>query len=333
MPRTSVVIPVHNWASLTRQCLDALFDTPSGTEDVEIVVVDDASSDATPETLAAYGSRIRTVHHPTNTGFGRACNDGAAAATASEYLVFLNNDTIPQPGWLGALIAECEAYPRAAVVGSQLLFPNGTIQHAGVVICQDGYPRHVYSGFPAHHPAVNKARRFQAVTAACALFRRPVFDQVHGFDTAFRNGYEDVDLCLRIGALGHEVRYCPQSVLYHLESLSRATRTAEYLHNDALYRERWGERARPDDVDFYLEDGLITFTYGDYYPVRIEIEPLLGVSRESDESGADRLLAARARQVFELLRDNIRLASLLREAEGRTSKPAISPASGVGGDR
>ncbi len=322
MPRCSVIIPVHNWASLTKQCLDTLLRTPAAADDFEVVVVDDASNDSTPALLRSYGVRIRSVRHATNTGFGASCNDGAAVASATHYLVFLNNDTIPQPGWLDALVTEVEAHPRTAVVGSQLLFPNHTIQHAGVVICQDRYPRHIYTGFPAHHPAVNKSRRFQVVTAACALYRRSVFEEQGGFDVAFRNGYEDVDLCLRLGAAGHEVRYCHRSVLFHLESLSRATRTADYLHNDALYQARWGERVRPDEFDYYVEDGLLKVSYSDYYPIELELSPFLGVTRTAGNGTADHLLGTRARQVFALQRDNLRLAALLREAETRATDKA-----------
>src|SRR5439155_17167350 len=103
-----------------------------------------------------------------NGGFAAACNDGVAAAEGDE-LVFLNNDTIPTKGWLDAMLAYAKDRPRVAVVGSKLLFPNDTVQHAGVIICQDGNPRHLYTGFPADHPAVNRSRRLQAVTAACML--------------------------------------------------------------------------------------------------------------------------------------------------------------------
>jgi len=315
MPRCSIIIPVHNWASVTRQCLETVFAVSSPTHEIEVVVVDDASTDTTPEMLASFGDRITVVRHTTNTGFGVACNDGVAAARASEYVILLNNDTVPQPGWLQALIEDSEAHPGTAVVGSQLLFPNATIQHAGVVICQDRCPRHIYSGFPAHHPAVNKSRRFQIVTAACALIRRAVFEQIGGFDPAFRNGYEDVDLCLRIGEIGHEVRYCHRSVVYHLESLSRVMRTSQDRKNQELLRKRWLDRVRVDDLDYYLEDGLLQFSYGDYFPVEMRIDPLLGVARESDADAAHRLIASRARQVFDLLRENIRLANRLREAE------------------
>src|SRR5207245_1427816 len=103
MARCSVVIPVHGKASLTAQCLDALFRGPEEGVELEVVVVDDASPDRTEQMLAGYGDRIRVVTHPENTGFAGACNDGAAAASG-EFLVFLNNDTVPLPGWLSALV-------------------------------------------------------------------------------------------------------------------------------------------------------------------------------------------------------------------------------------
>ena len=215
----SIIIPVFNKAALTRQCLDTLLSLPE-TEHAEIIVVDDGSTDDTPEVLAQYGQRIRAVRHETNSGFATACNDGAAAA-AGEYLVFLNNDTIPKAGWLEALLNYAKTHPKAGVVGSKLLFPDDTIQHAGIVICQDRVPRHIYTGFPADHPAVNKSRPYQAVTGACLLIQRKLFQEVGGFDISFVNSCEDIDLCLRLAERGYEAHYCKDSVLYHLESVSR----------------------------------------------------------------------------------------------------------------
>src|SRR5688572_16403335 len=148
MPRCSVIIPVFNRASLTRQCLAVLLTVPSASTEFEVIVVDDGSSDLTPQVLADHSERIRIVTHAANQGFAASCNDGAAVATG-EYLVFLNNDTIPKGGWLDALVRHAEAHPEAAVVGSKLVFPNNTIQHAGIVVCHDGYTRHIYAGFPA----------------------------------------------------------------------------------------------------------------------------------------------------------------------------------------
>jgi GT2 family glycosyltransferase len=330
MPKCSVIIPVYNKASLTGQCLDALLARPPEHVDCEILVVDDVSTDGTPQLLAGYGDRIRVLRHTTNSGFATACNDGAAAASG-DYLVFLNNDTIPQAGWLDALARYADGHPRAAVVGSKLLYPDDTIQHAGVIICQDRYPRHLYAGFPADHPAVNKSRRFQIVTAGCALVRRRPFEQVGGFDTAFRNGNEDVDLCLRLGESGYEVHYCHESVLYHLESVSEG-RFKYVEENTRLYRDRWAHRVRPDDVQYYLEDGLLTISYwGEQYPVHLEIAPLLGVVAGGErERQADRLLAERSRRVIELLKDNVRLNLRVREAEFQAAAPRNGPAPAPG---
>ncbi len=305
--RVAVVVPVFNQASLTAQCLERLL----GDASCEIVVVDDASTDATPELLGGYRDRIKVVTHRANRGFARSCNDGASAAAAGDYLVFLNNDTLPQPGWLRALVAYADAHPAAAVVGAKLLFPDRTIQHAGVVICQDRYPRHLYTGFPAEHPAVNRPRRFQIVTGACMLVRRAVFVQAGGFDPAFRNGFEDVDLCLRLGERGHQIHYCPASEVVHLESVSPG-RFRRDRENVSLYRKRWLARVEPDDVRYYLEDGLLRFGYEGRFPVCLEVSPRLAALDGAGRSGErERLLRQRNREVAELQRENTRLSVAL----------------------
>ncbi len=314
MPKCSIIIPVHNHASLTRQCLNTLLAHPPLGGDFEIIVVDDASNDITESLLANYGKHIRVLTHKENLGFAVACNDGAAISSG-ENLVFLNNDTIPESGWLEALVDYAAGRANVAVVGSKLLFPNNTIQHAGMVICQDLYPRHLYSGFPADHPAVNKSRRFQMVTAACSLVRRDAFEKVGGFDTAFTNGYEDVDLCLRLGEKGYETHYCHGSVLCHLEAASRDPRGQQEKHNSRLYLSRWAHRVQPDELRYYFEDNLIRIVYREFYPLEMEISPLLAViGGDESERVADRLLNARSRQVFELSRENIELRQFMQES-------------------
>jgi GT2 family glycosyltransferase len=322
-PRCSIIVPVFNRAWLTRQCIDVLLSDPPVETDREIIVVDDASSDTTSQILASYGDQIRVIAHEANTGFATACNDGAAAA-AGEYLVFLNNDTLPFKGWLDALVRYADRHPKAAVVGSKLLFPDDTIQHAGVAITEDRGPRHIYAGFPADHPAVNKSRRFQIVTAACALFRRGPFEDAGGFDDSFVNGFEDVDLCLRLGELGHEVHYCHEAALYHLEEATRDR--SDYLQNYELYIRRWRHKVEPDAFLRYIEDGLVQLRFADRFPFFLKVSPLLAVIEgEEREREADRLLADRARQVFELSRDNVTLRLKLAEA-GIESGPFQSSA-------
>lgn len=317
MLKCSIVIPVYNHSSLTRQCLDAVFHTlPTGFA-TEIIVVDDHSQDQTHEMLTSYGQGIRIVDHEMNTGFAVACNDGAAAA-AGDFLVFLNNDTIPQPGWLDALVRYATGHPRAAVVGAKLLYPDNTVQHAGVAIHSDHYPWHLYAGFPADHPAVNVSRRFLAVTAACALVRREAFMEVAGFDSAFRNGYEDVDLCLRLGKLGYEVHYCHDCEVYHLESMSEG-RHAHEEANVHLYASRWAHRVQPDNVHYYLEDDLLRIENATLYPIKFSLSPLLGTLTDDRETEMDQLLQRRAAQVFTLIKENAELRQRIGEGQPDTA--------------
>ncbi|HTL56543.1 MAG TPA: glycosyltransferase family 2 protein [Candidatus Limnocylindrales bacterium] len=303
MPRSSIIIPVFNQAALTHQCLQTLI--AQGTN--ELIVVDDASTDNTPQLLESYRDRVRVIKHSENQGFAAACNHGAAVATG-QYLVFLNNDTIPQPSWLEALENHADLHSQAAVVGSKLLYPDERVQHAGVVICQDRYPRHLYRGFPAAHPAVRKSRRFQIVTGACMLVRREAFEAARGFDPAFRNGFEDVDLCLRLGCAGFEVHYCAESVLHHLESVSPG-RLRRARANVALYRERWLSRVHPDDFEYYAADGLIRLTYEGDYPLGLEVSPLLAcVDDNTRRAELEHRLRDLGRAVAELARENTKLS-------------------------
>ena len=310
--KCSVIIPVFNRAGLTRQCVDLLLAEPPAETDRELIVVDDASTDGTPELLAGYGDAVRAVTHEENKGFATSCNDGAAAARG-EYLVFLNNDTLPLKGWLDALVRYADGHPQAAIVGSKLLFPDDTVQHAGVAITEDHNPRHIYAGFPADHPAVNKSRRFPIVTAGCALFRREPFEEAGGFDDSYVNGFEDVDLCLCIGELGHEVHYCHEAVLYHLEMATRSHRG--HADNHLLYRRRWAHKVEPDAMRYYLEDGLFSIRFAERYPFFVDIAPELAlIDDEERQPAADRLLAARSRQVYDLSRENVLLKMQLAEA-------------------
>lgn len=305
VPTCAVVIPTYEGALLTRACLNALLSHPPAHCQMRVVVVDDASSDGTREMLEEeYDSAVTAVVHGQNRGFAVSCNDGARAGEECEYLVFLNNDTIPTAGWLDALIDFAAKTPEAAAVGAKLLFPNGTIQHAGVTISQDRWPRHLYAGFPGEHPAVSRSRAVAAATAACLLVRREDFEKLGGFDAAFHNGYEDVDLCLRLGQLGREVWYCHDSVVYHLESVTRwpTGRAQDLENNERLYEERWRGKVSPDDLQHYLEDGLLELEYGSTYPLTFAVAPDLGVVRSDAKELTDleRLLSVRSQQVMVL---------------------------------
>jgi len=250
----SIIIPVWNKVELTQQCLVAL---GSATEDVsfELIVVDNHSTDSTPQLLSSLGGDVRIITNDENLGFAKACNQGAAVATG-EYLVFLNNDTIPLKGWLSALVDEVRTHPDVTVVGSKLLYQDGTTQHAGVAIDRNNLtPYHIYNGFAADHPAVNKRRELNSVTAACLLIRRPAFAELGGFDEGFLNGFEDVDLCLRVREKQGRIVYQPRSVLYHLESQTPGRKEHDQANAHRL-RHRWGHCWwLVDDDSIYAGDG------------------------------------------------------------------------------
>ena len=202
-PRVSIIIPLFNNLEFTKQCLEALIqNTPD--ELYEVIIVDNASTDGTHEFLASLKGDVTVITNETNLGFAKACNQGAHAASG-EYLVFLNNDTIPHPDWLTELVKTADEHEDIGIVGSKLLFPNGTIQHAGVVIVETPSGKlgnHIYWGFPGNFKQANIARDFQVLTAACMLISRDLFFSADAFDERYINGMEDVDLCLKVRNLG-----------------------------------------------------------------------------------------------------------------------------------
>ncbi len=256
----SIIIPVFNRVELTQQCLTALAKVTDGIR-YEVIVVDNASTDETKKLLSALGGDIQIVTNETNLGFAKACNQGAHLSRG-KYLVFLNNDTIPLSGWLENLIQEVETNATVDVVGSKLLYPDDTIQHAGVVFSKyfEQTPHHIFAGAANNLPAVNSRREFQAVTAACMLVRKETFQKIGGFDEEFVNGFEDIDFCLKVRQLGKKVVYQPRSCLYHLESQSSGRK----IHDEAnakLFSSRWSYLWLVDEDVVADESGYVMEQY------------------------------------------------------------------------
>lgn len=223
----SIIIPNRNQAGLLHRCLASIYRLTSQAT-YEIIVVDDHSQDA--QTLALYRQytdqkpNFRVIDGKTPFNFSRACNQGAQVAQG-DLLLFLNNDTeILSASWLQNLIGWANL-PGVGAVGAKLLYPNGRVQHAGVVIGLEGHASHVFSGIqddpftPYGH--VDWTRNVSAVTAACMLVPREAFWQVGGFDEQFTIAFGDIDLCLRLQDRGYRIVYTPDSVLIHHEGKSR----------------------------------------------------------------------------------------------------------------
>ncbi len=251
----SIIIPVFNKLDLTTQCLTNLAKVTNGCS-YEVIIVDNASTDGTNEFLSSLEGDVQIITNDSNLGFAKACNQGAKAAKG-KFLVFLNNDTIPLDGWLSALVDEVEQHAEVAIVGSKLLYPDGTIQHAGVVFSKKLLtPYHLFNRLPSDFHAANVRQEFQAVTAACLLMAQETFHSVGGFDEQFVNGFEDVDLCLKIRESGKRVIYQPKSVLIHLEEQTPGRKNTEAeLNNKRLLLARWGDRIVVDEDVYVVSAG------------------------------------------------------------------------------
>ena len=249
----SIVIPVFNQVEYTRRCLESIWQNTDNSIPYEIIVVDNASTDGTEEFLQSVQAQhphLRVVRNRENLGFSRACNQGAEVARG-QYLLFLNNDTEPQPGWLPALL-EPFREKNVGVVGAKLLYPDGTVQHAGIEMLTapratylDGYgatlvlPEQPYRFVAENDERVNRKRELDMVTGACLMMPAALFRKVAGFDPAYRNGGEDIDLCLKVRAEGYRVVYQPEAVVIHYEG--RTVSRFDYVkENTERFFQHWG---------------------------------------------------------------------------------------------
>jgi GT2 family glycosyltransferase len=237
-PDVSVVMLTYNRWDLTQEALRLLAEVTELR--YEVVIVDNASTDGTLDELdRVHGARI--LRNPRNLGFGPANNQGAAMARG-RYLLLLNSDAWVRPGWLAPLIDVADADPAVSAVASKLLYPDGRLQEAGSIIWRDGRVRQYGDGDLPNRPEYNFRRTVDYASAACLLVRRSAFMSVGGFDPRFAPVYyEDVDLCLALGARHGRVVYQPRSVVEHVRgaSSSRGVQSARVERNRRLLRARW----------------------------------------------------------------------------------------------
>ena len=252
----SVVIPVWNLWEMTEACLRSLAEHSAG-ENMQVVVVDNHSTDATATELAPlgeslFGASFKAVRMPENVGFARGCNAGAQAADG-DLLFFLNNDTTLSPRWLPPL-REAMADPRLGAVGPLLLYPNGTVQHCGIYVTPFNTVGHLYEHLPGTFAAARNNHPLQAITGAAIMLRKVDFEACGAFHEAYRNGFEDIDLCFALRARGFKLRVEARSVICHHTSCTPG-RFAHDVENSAVLMQRIGGALRPDEHMLVSLDG------------------------------------------------------------------------------
>ena len=244
-PRVSIVVPVHGQLALTLRCLSSLA-LCGDVSSFEVIVMDDASPDDSGDVLPGIEG-LCYRRNPENLGFIGTCNAGATLARG-EYIVFLNNDTLVQPGWLDALLATFARFPDTGLAGSKLVYPDGRLQEAGGIVYRSGRAANFGRNGDPTDPRYNFVREVDYCSGAAIMLPTSLFTSLGGFDPHYAPAYyEDTDLAMRVRERGLRVRFQPASVVVHLEGATSGTDTrtgikAYQLVNEVKFRERWATR-------------------------------------------------------------------------------------------
>ncbi len=224
--KVTIIIPTKNRVDMLEKTLNSVLEK-TDYPDLEVILVDNGSDKSTWDYYQKYQAdeRLDILDFSQPFNFSAANNYGAQRA-AGEFLLFLNNDIQAlTPDWLEEMVRWAEL-PEIGVVGAKLLTPRGTIQHAGVIMGMGAYAGHIFLEAPGDESglfgSVNWYRDYSAVTGACMMMRRKVFEETGGFDENYDLALSDVEICLRIRARGYRILYTPFARLVHYEGSTRA---------------------------------------------------------------------------------------------------------------
>ena len=228
-----IIIPTRNGIDFLSRCIDSIVQRTTY-PNYEILVVDNDSDDpAAAQYLRDLPHRV--MPYPGQFNYSTMMNQ-AATGSSADVLLFLNNDTVViSSDWMEAMVEHVQR-PEVGAVGARLLYPDGRVQHEGIIIGLGGSAGNVDHG--GYFDLGGCIRNCSAVTGACMMMRREVFEEADGFEERLGVAFNDVDLCLRLRQNGYEVIYTPHALLYHHEGASRGL-----LHpssDEMFFRERWG---------------------------------------------------------------------------------------------
>ncbi len=254
-PLVSIIIPTRDRADLLRICLDSIRSL-STYPNYEIIVIDNGSVE--PETLSLLGdlreSGGRVLRDDSPFNYSRL-NNRAAGEAAGSVLCLMNNDIeIITHGWLEEMVSFA-MQDGIGAVGARLWYPDNTLQHAGVILGMGGIAGHSFRllprGMPGYFARAALHQSLSAVTGACLVIRKTVFDEVGGLDEGLAIAFNDVDFCLRVRQAGYRNVWTPYAEMYHHESASRGEDTApdkqaRFASEIALMRDRWGDELDSD---------------------------------------------------------------------------------------
>jgi len=243
-PLISFIVPIFNNLAATQEMLSSLKSSLPPSLSHEIILADDASTDGVGAWLRSLtDSNVRVLHSDTNRGYA-ANNNAAAALARGKLLGLLNSDLVFRPGWFEPMLAVLESNAlNAGLVGNlQYRIADGSLDHAGVELAPNAQLQHIASAPPR---GVDCVKVF-AVTGACMLMRKTDFDAIGGFDEAFVNGGEDIDLCFKVREKGKGIYLAANSRIYHHVSLSRQRNSVADLRNSRRLFSRWRKELKQE---------------------------------------------------------------------------------------
>ena len=217
-PKVSIIIPVYNEFNYTYLCLLSIF---KNTCDIpyEIILADDNSTDIT-KNIEEKIKGIKIIHNKTNLRFLKNCNLASTKARG-KYLIFLNNDTQVQPGWIKPLVEPMDNFKDIGMTGSRLIYPDGSLQEAGGIIWKDGTALNYGKGDDPTRVQYNYSKDVDYISGASICIRRDLWKKIGGFDEYFSPAYcEDSDLAFAVRNAGFRVVYQPHSIVIHFEGVS-----------------------------------------------------------------------------------------------------------------
>jgi GT2 family glycosyltransferase len=265
-PLVSIIVPVFNNIKETLECLASLTQNSSDSVPYEVIIADDGSTDATEELLCTI-ENLYYIRNAENQGFLRNCN-GAAKSARGDYLLFLNNDVQVTGGWLAPLVAAFSKYPNIGAVGPKIVYPDGRLQEAGVLINRDCTARLIGHGDDPSLPRYGFSREVDYCSGACLIVGRDQFEAMGGFDDSLAPAYcEDMDLCLRLRQQGLATLYVPDSVIvHHLSRTSEALGIDYKMNCITTNLQKMAERWQPQ-VDAMNRTRLIAFYLPQFHPI------------------------------------------------------------------
>ncbi|NHN34274.1 glycosyltransferase family 2 protein [Paenibacillus sp. S3N08] len=257
-PKISIIIPTRNMAAMLDQCLSSIYEK-TVYRNFEIIIIDNGSNEqATFDIFKKWEQnepdKFKVLHLDIPFNYSKLNNEAVKVAQG-ELILLLNNDIeVITPNWLNEMAGQA-IRSNIGAVGANLLYPDNTIQHAGIILGIGGIAGHSHKYFdiknPGYFSRLRMITNYSAVTAACLMLRREIYEEVGGLDESLTVAFNDVDFCLKIREKGYNIVWLPQVQLYHYESKSRgqedtSEKQERFKSEIEFMQKRWGERLTTD---------------------------------------------------------------------------------------